>query len=232
MQPILNTIDSEILQVLVTCPLFEGLQSHEIERILTTVPCRLVSLPKGKVYVYAGDRCRYADIVVRGELNAEMMGKSGKSVQMDARRSGQMLAPAFIFAKQHTIPVTITASQDAVLLRMMPYELKKLIDTDERIRYNFISLLSQISTFLASKVSMLSLHSAREKVAMLLLQEAHRQNTDIITLNLTRQETADRLGIQKYSLQRCLAEMVEQGLVRIEGKKIILLNKSQLMHFI
>jgi len=37
---------------------------------------------------------------------------------------------------------------------------------------------------------------------------------------LSRQQLADEFGIQKYSLQRCLHELQEEGVIRIDGKHI------------
>lgn len=106
--------------------------------------------------------------------------------------------------------------------------LKLLIDTDERIRWNFIQHLSRIDIFLSQKMRMLSLFSVKEKVAQYLIKMATEQQSRTIRLDVSRQEMADIFGIQKFSLLRCLSEFEEKGAIRIEGKTITILNSDEM----
>mgnify|MGYP000843455988 FL=1 len=76
---------------------------------------------------------------------------------------------SYIFAHHNEMPVSVETSKKTTLLRMRPSELKLLIDTDERIRWNFIQHLSRIDIFLSQKMRMLSLFSVKEKVAQYLI---------------------------------------------------------------
>lgn len=139
-----------------------------------------------------------------------------------------MIAPAYIFAHNNEMPVSVETSKKTTLLRMRPSELKLLIDTDERIRWNFIQHLSRIDIFLSQKMRMLSLFSVKEKVAQYLIKMATEQQSRTIRLDVSRQEMADIFGIQKFSLLRCLSEFEEKGAIRIEGKTITILNSDDM----
>ena len=93
-------------KALLRCPLFEGLTADEIALSMASVSHRLVHFDKNDVYTLAGTPCRYADIIVEGEMTARMVGPSGKFVQMAARGVGMLLAPAFIFAKDNRMHVS------------------------------------------------------------------------------------------------------------------------------
>ena len=82
-----------------TCCEDDGLTVEVIETMMSQVECRLVRFDKNDVYALAGSPCRYADIIIEGELTARMVGPSGKFVQMAARGIGTLMAPAFIFTK-------------------------------------------------------------------------------------------------------------------------------------
>ena len=125
------------------------------------------------------------------------------------------------------MPVSVETSKKTTLLRMRPSELKLLIDTDERIRWNFIQHLSRIDIFLSQKMRMLSLFSVKEKVAQYLIKMATEQQSRTIRLDVSR-EMADIFGIQKFSLLRCLSEFEEKGAIRIEGKTITILNSDDM----
>lgn len=139
-----------------------------------------------------------------------------------------LIAPAYIFAHNNEMPVSVETSKKTTLLRMRPSELKLLIDTDERIRWNFIQHLSRIDIFLSQKMRMLSLFSVKEKVAQYLIKMATEQQSRTIRLDVSRQEMADIFGIQKFSLLRCLSEFEEKGAIRIDGKTITILNSDDM----
>lgn len=161
-----------IFVTLQKCTVFEGFTPEEIRETLSTVSYRMVELAARETYVLAGMPCRYADIIVEGEMIARMSGLSGKQAQIDRLGESMLIAPAYIFAHNNEMPVSVETSRKTTLLRMRPSELKLLIDTDERIRWNFIQHLSRIDIFLSQKMRMLSLFSVKEKVAQYLIKMA------------------------------------------------------------
>ena len=153
---------------------------------------------------------------------------SGKQVEVSQLREGDIIAPAFIFSHNRDMPVSVETDTEVTILRMTPETLKRLIDTDETIRMNFIRSLSDIDVFLTHKMKVLSLFTIREKVAYLLLERAGEQNSNIIHLHRSRQEIADSFGIQKFSLLRVLSSFEKEGTIRIDGKTIEILNRENL----
>lgn len=217
-----------IFVTLQKCTVFEGFTPEEIREALSMVSYRMVELAARETYVLAGMPCRYADIIVEGEMIARMSGLSGKQAQIERLGESMLIAPAYIFAHNNEMPVSVETSKKTTLLRMRPSELKLLIDTDERIRWNFIQHLSRIDIFLSQKMRMLSLFSVKEKVAQYLIKMATEQQSRTIRLDVSRQEMADIFGIQKFSLLRCLSEFEEKGAIRIEGKTITILNSDEM----
>lgn len=215
-------------ETLASSPFFNGLTAKEIQAILQTVNYKIVEYPAKEIYTLAGMPCKYADFILKGELISRMTGLSGKQVQIDRLKACILIAPAFIFAKNNAMPVSVETAQHTTIMRMMPSELKHLIDSNERIRMNFIQLLSSINVFLTQKLRMLSLLTVREKVAYFLMKVAREQQSRTIKLSNTRQEIADTFGIQKFSLLRCLSEFEDNGAIKIDGKQITILNSDKM----
>ena len=217
-------IDENILRAFSSSVLFEGFSRESILSALEGVNYKLVEFDSGDIYLLEGTPCRWADIVVEGSLSARMIGDSGKEVVMDVRKTGDLMAPAFIFSLRNRIPVTIEAREKSLLFRMSPDELLSLMDRETRIRLNFIRSISDISVFLADKVRLLSLSSVRDKVVYLLHTEYKKQGNEQLRLSRSRQQIADSFGIQKFSLIRCLNQLQAEGLVEVPGKDIRLLK--------
>ena len=213
-------MEVSMYETLANSPFFNGLTAKEIQAILQTVNYKIVEYPAKEIYTLAGMPCKYADFILKGELISRMTGLSGKQVQIDRLKACILIAPAFIFAKNNAMPVSVETAQHTTIMRMMPSELKHLIDSNERIRMNFIQLLSSINVFLTQKL--------REKVAYFLMKVAKEQQSRTIKLSNTRQEIADTFGIQKFSLLRCLSEFEDNGAIKIDGKQITILNSDKM----
>lgn len=221
-------MEASMYEILTNSPFFNGLTAKEIKELLQTVNYKIVEYPAKEIYTLAGMPCKYADFILKGELISRMTGLSGKQVQIDRLKACVLIAPAFIFAKNNAMPVSVKTAQHTTIMRMMPSELKHLIDTNERIRMNFIQLLSSIDVFLTQKLRMLFLFTVREKVAYFLMKAAKEQQSRTIKLSNSRQEIADTFGIQKFSLLRCLSEFEDNGAIKIDGKQITILNSDKM----
>ena len=222
-------MESNVMNALRSCPLFAGMSEIGIELTLGNVTHQLVSLPSHEVYALAGMPCKYVDIVVSGNLICRMAALSGKQVEVSRLRSGNMVAPAFIFSKDRSLPVSVETDGKVQLFRMRPEELKRLIDMDDAIRMNFIRILSNIDVFLTQKMKILSLFTVREKVAYLLMERAGEQGSNEVHLERSRQEIADSFGIQKFSLLRVLSDFEKEGAIEIDGRNIKILDRRKML---
>lgn len=220
--------NDQMMQVLQKCPLFAGMSTLSIDLALGNISYQIINFAPRDVYTLAGMPCRFADIVLSGSLICRMVSLSGKQVEVTRLRPGNLIAPAFIFAKNNSMPVSVETDSEVTLLRITPQTLKKLIDDDADIRMNYIRSLSNIDVFLTHKMKVLSLFTVREKVAYLLLERAGEQNSNTIRLTRSRQEIADSFGIQKFSLLRVLSEFEKEGVIRVDGKTIEIIDRSRL----
>ena len=222
-------MERNVLKALQLCPLFVGFTAKDIEQMMGSISYQLIRIDKKEVYLSAGTPCNFADSVVSGEVIARMEGPSGKYMQITSRTVGSLVNSAFIFGKNKIIPVNMIASKPTTILRMTPASMQMLINIDERFRFNFIQFLSGFCDGLGRKVRMLTLHTIREKVAIFLLEQSRIHKSDDFMLQKSRQEIAESFAIQKFSLQRCLKEFAADGIIQLNGKQIIILDREKLM---
>ena len=216
-------MDIETLEGIRKCPLFKGLTDNEIMDLMHTIRYRVTRLYKGDFLFVAGDDCLHANILIDGEVVAYLDGASDRYIRMSTFHAGNMFAPAFLFAQDRRYPVTVQATTNTKVLRILSADFERLLELDSRLAKNFTIILSNLIAGLTKKVGMLLL-SVREKIIFFLKEEQRRQQSDTIRLSMSRQELADHFGIQKYSLQRALNELQESGAIRIDGKTIEILS--------
>lgn len=217
-----------IIQALKQCPLFENMPETDIDEALAGISYKIVNIDKKDIYALGGFPCNHADIVLQGKMVARMVGASGKQMEVIRLKAGDVIAPNFIYAANNNMPVTVETETKVCIFRMKPDTLKALIDTHETIRWNFIHILSDIGSYLASKIKFLSLLTVREKVIFYLRSEIQQQKSLTITLAKSRQHIADSFAIQKFSLMRCLADLANEGIIKINGKEITILDIKKL----
>ena len=218
-----SIMDIETLEGIRKCPLFEGLTDNEIIDLMHTVRYRVIRLYKGDFLFVAGDDCLHANILIDGEVVAYLDGASDRHIRMSTFHAGNMFAPAFLFAQDRRYPVTVQATTNTKVLRILSADFERLLELDSRLSKNFTVILSNLIAGLTKKVEML-LSSVRDQVVFFLREEQRRQQSNTIQLSMSRQELADHFGIQKYSLQRALNELQESGAIRIDGKTIEILK--------
>ena len=216
-------MDTETLEGIRKCPLFEGLTDNEIMDLMHAVRYRVTRLYKGDFLFVAGENCLHANILLDGEVIAYLESASDRYIRMSNFHAGNMFAPAFLFAQDRRYPVTVQATKNTKVLRISSADFERLLELDPRLSKNFMVILSNLIAGLTKKVGMLLL-SVRDKIIFFLKEEQRRQQSNTIQLSMSRQELADHFGIQKYSLQRALNELQESGAIRIEGKTIEILS--------
>ena len=215
-------MDTETLESIRKCPLFEGLTDNEIIDLMHVIRYRVIRLYKGDFLFVASEECFHANILIDGEVVAYLEGASDRYIRMSTFHAGNMFAPAFLFAQDRRYPVTVQATTITKVLRIQSVDFERLLELDSRLAKNFTVILSNLIAGLTKKVEMLLL-SVRDKIMFFLKEEQHRQQSNTIKLSMSRQELADYFGIQKYSLQRALNELQESGAIRIDGKTIEIL---------
>ena len=218
-----SIMDIETLEGIRKCPLFEGLTDNEIIDLMHVIRYRVIRLYKGDFLFVAGEDCLHANILIDGEVVAYLEGASDRYIRMSTFHAGNMFAPAFLFAQNRRYPVTVQATTNTRVLRILSADFERLLELDSRLSKNFTVILSNLIAGLTKKVGMLLL-SVRDKIIFFLKEEQRRQQSNTIRLSMSRQELADHFGIQKYSLQRALNELQESGAIRIDGKTIEILK--------
>ena len=221
-------LDSKQIKTLQQCKLFAGLSETEILEFFNDISYKLVAFSKNEIYSLAGMPYRHVDIVLAGTMVCRMSSVGGKQIEVSRLRAGHLIAPAFIFSANNLMPVSVETVEPCSILRIDKVDFVRSIEENSRLCMNFIRTLSDISVFLTHKINVLSLMTVREKVGYLLVKRAKEQNSRVIHLYRSRQQIADSFGIQKFSLQRVLANFEKEGAIEIDGRSVKILDSNKL----
>ncbi len=213
--------------LLSSCPLFIGMPANEIERSLGLVPHQRRSYAKGELIAMSNETCTGMIVLLSGNVKAEMVDSSGKVVKIEDIAAPRPIAPAFLFGKENRFPVDVTALEVVETLYIPKQSFVLLMQSSERVLLNYLNMISNRAHFLSSRIYFLSLKSLKAKLAFYLLDLAKPDKTEV-ELTQTQQDIADYFGVARPSLARTFGELEEEGLIRVDRKKVSILNRDGL----
>ena len=211
--------------------LFNGLRESDIENLLNKINYQIKKYKQKDTIALSGEECNYLMIILKGWVKGEMFDYSGKTIKIEDIYAPMPLAIAFIFGKNNKFPVTVEAVIETELLVVHRSEFIKLLQSDIRILNNFLNAISNRSQFLSNKIKFLSFTTIKSKFAQYILELA-KDNLYIVELKQTQQQLAELFGVTRPSFARIMGEMQNEGLIKIEKKQVIILNRNALIELI
>lgn len=125
-----------------------------------------------------------------------------------------------IFATNSHYPMTISSLSESVLLQVSKKVLIELFDMNKAFLITFLQLISDNTSILSRKIKHGINKSIREKLFIYLVRQQKAQNTNYITLKISKKKMAEKMGVQRTSLSRELAKMKDDGYIDYDRDKI------------
>ncbi len=208
---------------------FRGNNVKDVEKLLGKIRYGVKTYNKGDTIVMRDDPCMELRIVLSGSVRGEMLDFSGKIVKIEDIEAPRPLAVAFLFGKNATYPVDIIANVDCKILSIPKQDVIQLMSINEVFLTNFLNNVSNRAQFLSRKLFFLSFKTIREKIANY-LKELSMVQGEVITLSVTQEALANMFGVTRPSLARTLGELVSEGIIKVDRKKIEILDKKRLFN--
>ena len=171
---------------------------------LLSLPYRRKEYKAGDRVVSVGDTCDWLMLLAEGTVESRMGAQSGKEVVIEKMQAPMILAPAFLFAKNHTIPVEVSMMTDGVVWYIHREAFFKFMTVHPEVLKQFLEILSDRSHFLSGKVRSFAVKSLRDRVLDFIRQ--HGAITNVA-------EAAEMLGVARPSLSRLLADLQDEGVL-------------------
>jgi CRP-like cAMP-binding protein len=212
---------------LVQAPLFRGLGSEEIEKLLTGIDRRLKKYKAGTIIAKSGDKVTSFMIVTSGVVKGEMVDFSGRIIKIEDIPAPGAVAAAFLFGNRNLFPVNVVAVADTELMIIDKPMFLRLLMSSNRLLANFLDMISNRSQFLSEKIRFLNFKTIKGKLAQFILARSS-DDKPTINLGMTQTELADYFGVARPSLARILGEMENDGLIEATGRVIRVIDRKKL----
>ena len=213
-----------ILKLISAIPLFNGLPAEQLEAIRQIAVEKRFN--KGQTIFSEGDKTTGFFVIVDGRVKIYKVSSEGKEQILHIFEAGQSFGEVTVFTGQQ-MPANAQALAKTHLLLFARSAFVDLVTSHTSLALNLLGIMSKKLRQFAAQIENLSLKEIPARLASYLIYLAEEQGTqDAVTLNVSKGQLASLLGTIPETLSRIFAKLSAQNLIRVEGPKIILLNRE------
>ena len=212
-------------ELLAHAPIFRGLSPGEITRIARGT--REVRVQRGEAIFHRGARCEGFHVVAYGSVKLTLGTPGGDEKVVDIVRPGMSFGEALMFSDRPYV-VSATALADCLLLHVGKEALFEELERDPGLARRMLGSLSVRLHMLMKDLEALSLHSATQRVIGYLARLEDEAGGTRVTLPAQKSLVASRLSLTPEYFSRILHEMEDEGLIRIDGRDIEIVDAGGL----
>ena len=201
---------------------FNDLDEDTIKDILEKTKYEIKKYSLDEPIAFRGDEVKGLYIILKGTLITEMLTEEGNIIKIEELVPSDVIASAFIFGKNNSFPVDLSAKDEAEILFVERKEFLKLLFSQEKILENFLNEISNKTQLLTSKIWN-SFNNKTIKKKFCDYVKRNQKNNEFFIENLGA--LAEFFGVERPSLSRVLSELVkDEKLERIGRNKYRILD--------
>ncbi len=209
-------------------PLFSNLPGEHVTRLEAI--SKEISVKKGTLLFSPGDATRGFFAVLAGAVRLYRVSPKGKEISIEIAGEGRTLAEASLFSDVYHCYAEALKDSTVCLIRKAAF--LELIQKDSQFTAAWLRVLSFKVIHLHQQIEELSLKTPRARIVSYILLLAEMQNRASVTLPVHRKSIATLLGMTHETFYRAAKELENEGLVRFDGQKIEIMNRSLLEELI
>jgi len=205
--------------------MFSQLTADQIARLAPQ--CRYRAIAKGEILFQRGDPPHGFYHVVAGQVKLALSSREGSEKVVEIIGAGNSFGEAVMFLDR-PYPVFAEALVNSELIQVSQSAVFSLLDDDPSFARGMLAGMAIRLHTLIRDVESYSMRSATERVTGYLLSEANAapcaSGDPVVHLPASKQVIASRLNLTPETFSRTLHLLVEQGLIRVSGRDITLLD--------
>lgn len=208
-----------------TTGLLSSLEKNELDFLLRDGQKRLYA--KGSFIIDAGDNTNCAYIINAGRVKIFLSDEQGRMIVLSVLNAGEHFGEMALIDSKVRCAQAI-AMEDTELTEISQNTFRACLQSHpliaERIMLGLVTRLREAD----KKISSLALMSVHDRVANMLQGLAREQGgLPVIEEKLTHQHIANTVGASREMVTRIIKKMKADGRIRMEGKKIILCERTE-----
>lgn len=187
---------------------------------------------KDEILFVAGEEAHGLYVIVEGAVRAFRESADGREQVIHVERAGATVAEVPVF-DDGAFPSTVAAETDSVLLFIDKRDVRNLCLEHPQIALAALKVLAGRLRRCAELVETLSLREVGQRLARFLLAESRARGVRTkdgfeVTLTVTNQQIAARVGSVREVVSRALTRLQQDGLVVLKGRRLSIPDEESL----
>jgi CRP/FNR family transcriptional regulator len=216
----------KFLKPLSSIPLFNALNHEQLNQLGQIAHEK--KFHKNQIIFHEGDHGNGLYLIIEGAVKVFKLSNDGKEHILFLFYSGQIFGEVSIFAGEH-----YSANASAIAATHTLYIHRSgfldLIEKSPGLTMRMLADLSNKLCLLTAQIESLTLKEVPARLADYLLFVSQKQGWNThVDLRISKSHLASMLGSLPETLSRAFAKLANQGLIRVEGSRIILLDSERL----
>lgn len=204
-------------------PIFKGLAAEDMAQ-LAQISVHQELVKRGQVLYQPFTPLQRMMIVDQGRVKVYQLDENGKEKVLYMLRAGSIDSEAALFT-QHQHYNYAEAAEDSLICSIGRDDFQALIHRVPQVAFNLLNVLGDRLTALESVSALTGNLKAKNRILVYLQQVSEQQQQNPLILPEKKKELASFLGITPETLSRQLGQLVQEGLLKIDGRKITLVEK-------
>lgn len=211
--------------------IFQDINNQEVQAMIDCFQMRRSRFEVGRtVYVY-GENClrpQEVGVVLQGAAAVVRLDYAGTRTILERLEPGGVFGEPLVFTPALGDCVEVV-SQGSTEVLFMEYghimkRCEKACAHHSQLVRNMFRLVAEQTRRLGRRVEVLSRRSIREKLLCYFSICAQEAGADTFTLPFTLSALADYISTDRSAMMRELKKMKEEGLLRVDGRQVTLLE--------
>ncbi len=213
--------------------LFIALNDAQITQLIEE--SQLVNLEKGAYVFRQGDPCHHFGFVISGSVKIYRLTPDGQEKVFEVIGDRNTFAEAMMFMGTGTYVATAQTVLPTQLLLLSNATYTRLLRENTETAMALLAALSVRMHQRLNEIEILSLKNATHRVIRYILSQALRScskcSTPSFELPMAKRLVAGHLSIQPETFSRIIHHLSDEGIIRIDGRLICILDRDRLENY-
>lgn len=214
----------EYISILINTSLFKDFSIEELSEFFSQSDYIISTYSKEDMIFIEDDTCSNLSIVLDGIVEIQKIDSSGKVLTVAQFEQGDTFGENLIFGDKNIYPMTVISKAKSTVLHIPKSSVAALCQKNTTFLYQFLRTLSNRAVNLSAKLKQVTLKTIRQKLCEFMLMKYKKSGYLKLSLDMSKKELADKMGVQRPSLSRELIKMKEEGLIDYDKDTILIKN--------
>lgn len=203
------------------CPICSSQEEKVTDIIIPLI--RSLKLKKNSVLLEQGESLNGFYLIHRGKVKISKVSPLGKEVILGFLGPGKTFGEASLFNSELSSDL-LTITEDSEIYFIPKEDFQKILQHRPELYHSVIASIVKWMDQLNSVIENIGVSSAKERVVKFLIGLQKDQQSDVLELTEKKHEVAMMLGLRPETFSRTLAELEEEGLLKLDHRKIKVLQ--------